>query len=97
MLKNFLLSKVPFTQLSLGLDVSEKYDKTTCEGGTCPVVLQLLKEELQLDSAKSILDFDLCLYDHHKPSLGGAYDEFIFSARQDNLVSCYIAMEAIIG
>ena len=79
------------------LDVSEKCDKTTCEGGTCPVVLQLLKEELQLDSAKSILDFDLCLYDHHKPSLGGAYDEFIFSARQDNLVSCYIAMEAIIG
>jgi len=75
----------------------DKEDKSYCESGSCPVVLRLLTESLELNSPEQIVDFDLSLYDHQKPCLGGAYDEFIFSGRQDNLVSCCIAMESMIA
>ena len=56
----------------------------------------MLAEHLKTD-VESILDFDLSLYDYQDPRLGGAFDEFIFSGRQDNLVSCFVATEAILG
>ncbi|EPZ34400.1 Peptidase M18 2 domain-containing protein [Rozella allomycis CSF55] len=55
--------------------------------------LQLLAEELKVQS-NQILDFELCLYDTQAPNFGGLNNEFIQSARLDNLLMSYIAMES---
>ncbi len=56
---------------------------------------QFLVEELGrvgTSDTKEILSFDLSLYDTQKASFIGAKDEFISSARVDNLASCYCAL-----
>ncbi len=42
-----------------------------------------------------LLDFDLFLYDVQPPSLLGLHNEFICSARLDNLLSCHALVEGI--
>jgi aspartyl aminopeptidase len=46
---------------------------------------------------KSILDFDLFLYDTHMPTQVGYLNEFIAGARIDNLLSCYCGLEGLIA
>ncbi len=43
-----------------------------------------------------VLDYELSLYDSHAPNLIGLRNEFIASARLDNLISCYTGMLALI-
>ncbi|MDA8864382.1 hypothetical protein N9I05_04950, partial [Pseudomonadales bacterium] len=45
---------------------------------------------------ETILAWDLCFYDVNPPALIGLNDAFIASARLDNLLSCFIALEALI-
>ena len=59
-----------------------------------PLLLQLLAIELDV-SVNSIIDFELSLYDMQNASLGGAFSEFIHSARLDNLASCFLAVEGL--
>lgn len=47
--------------------------------------------------AGSILDFDLALFDTHPSTLGGLLNEFIFSARLDNLMMTYTALQGLIN
>lgn len=51
---------------------------------------------LQGIHAREILGFDLSLYDVIPPALGGLDGEFIFSARLDNLASCFAATQGLI-
>jgi len=44
-----------------------------------------------------ILDFELSFYDTAPAAITGLNSDFIASARLDNLLSCYIALEAIIN
>ena len=46
--------------------------------------------------AEDIMDFELVLYDTQKACLGGLWDEFIFSARLDNLNQTYCATMGLI-
>jgi aspartyl aminopeptidase len=46
--------------------------------------------------AEDIMDFELVLYDTQKACLGGLRDEFIFSARLDNLNQTYCATMGLI-
>jgi len=60
-----------------------------------PLLLQILSEEIGVKIA-DIVDFELNLFDVQKANLGGAYSEFIHSARLDNLASCFLAVEALV-
>jgi aspartyl aminopeptidase len=57
---------------------------------------QISDEYPQLDVAK-ILDFELCFYDVNPPAVVGLQQEFITSARLDNLLSCYVALQSILN
>lgn len=59
-------------------------------------LIKLLSTELGVD-ASNIEDFELILYDTEKSCLGGFNDEFIFSPRLDNQVTCYTAIQGLIG
>ncbi len=61
---------------------------------------EILKSELRetypsLEIAK-VLDYELCLYDVQPPSYLGLNNEFITSARLDNLLSCYIGLSSLL-
>ena len=45
---------------------------------------------------KEVLDFELLFYDTQAPDFIGLNKEFLASARLDNLLSCYVGLQAII-
>jgi aspartyl aminopeptidase len=64
-----------------------------------PEFKTLLLEQVQLEHPKAmieeILAFDLFCYDFHGPAYIGMNNEFISSARLDNLLSCHAGMTAL--
>jgi aspartyl aminopeptidase len=42
-----------------------------------------------------VLDYEICFYDTQPATISGLKDDFINSARLDNLLSCYIGLDAI--
>eukprot|EP01091_Cochliopodium_minus_P011252 TRINITY_DN313_c0_g1_i1.p1 TRINITY_DN313_c0_g1~~TRINITY_DN313_c0_g1_i1.p1 ORF type:complete len:468 (-),score=142.19 TRINITY_DN313_c0_g1_i1:59-1411(-) len=61
-----------------------------------PILLEILSKELDC-KPEDIKDFELSLCDASPGVIGGLKDEFIFSARLDNLLSCYCAVEGLVG
>jgi len=61
----------------------------------------ILQEQLIADSPMldivSVVDYEISLYDTQKPAIVGLNDDFISSARLDNLLSCYIGLTALIN
>lgn len=59
---------------------------------------QRLVAELKRDGhdAVEVLDYELCLYDTQGAAQIGWCDDFIASARLDNLLSCYVGMQALL-
>ena len=49
-----------------------------------------------LAQADKVLAYELSLYDMQPPAVTGMHDEFISSARLDNLLSCYVGVMALI-
>lgn len=58
-------------------------------------LIKLLSQETGCES-QQILDFDLHLADTQPATLGGVLEEFIFSPRLDNQVSCFCALEGLV-
>lgn len=56
---------------------------------------QLRVQDPGLD-VRQVLDYELSLYDTQPPGLVGLHEEFITSARLDNLLSCYIGLQALL-
>lgn len=56
-----------------------------------------LKRQYQRLAVGKILAFELCLYDCQGAEIVGLENEFIASARLDNLLSCYAGMEALLA
>ncbi len=44
---------------------------------------------------ESVVDYDLCFYDTQSAAIIGVEDQFIASARLDNLLSCFVGCKAI--
>ncbi len=60
------------------------------------LAVQLKLEHPALD-VQEVLDFEISLYDVNPPAVIGINDEFLASARLDNLLSCYVGMESLIA
>ncbi|KAG7663639.1 uncharacterized protein J8A68_002888 [[Candida] subhashii] len=58
-------------------------------------LIELIAKELGVETTQ-IEDFELVLFDHQKSTIGGLNDEFIFSPRLDNLVSCFCGTRGLI-
>lgn len=60
----------------------------------------LLRERLQVEhpgcDVQQVLDYELSFYDTQAPALIGLRREFIASARLDNLLSCFTALQALL-
>ena len=59
-------------------------------------LLKYLNEENSQSGLQSVLDYELCFYDTQPPALVGYNEEFIASARLDNLLSCYLGLKGLI-
>jgi len=57
----------------------------------------LLLSMLEDADAEEVLDYNLSFYDTQSPAVIGLKDEFIASARLDNLLSCYLGLQALIN
>ena len=55
----------------------------------------LLAEQF-LPAGAEVLDYELCLYDTQPAATVGLNQDFFASARLDNLLSCYVATEALL-
>ena len=79
-------------------DENSNNNSNTKDGWTehqSPPLLEVLAAELGVQ-VSDIADFELCLFDIQKAALGGAFSEFIHSARLDNLASCFMAVQALL-
>jgi len=57
---------------------------------------QIQKQSVDLDISK-VLDYEICLYDMQNAAITGLDDDFISSARLDNLLSCYIGLTSLLN
>jgi aspartyl aminopeptidase len=57
---------------------------------------QCRQQHPDLDVGK-VLDYEICLYDTQQAAVTGLSGDFISSARLDNLLSCYVGMQAVLA
>lgn len=68
--------------------INENMEKTCIE--------DILAKELKIDR-KSILDYELFIYDREKGKIIGLNDEFIHSSRLDNLAMAHVSLNALLS
>lgn len=55
-----------------------------------------LKQQHPTSDATQVLDFEISLYDTQAPALVGLQQDFIASARLDNLLSCFVGLQSLL-
>jgi len=83
------------SQSKVETEASES-DASSIQDKHHPQLLSLLAEELSVQP-EQIHDLELALYDTQPACFGGINNEFVFSARLDNLFSSFCAVEALAG
>lgn len=66
-----------------------------CLSEEAPNLITILRDEL--GTTHDILDSELYFYDTQPPGFVGLKEEFIASARLDNLLSCYTGLQALLS
>eukprot|EP00741_Cyanophora_paradoxa_P006059 tig00000981_g5877.t1 len=79
----------------LSTAIKGQLEKDADESRHHPALLRLLADELKCEPA-DIMDFELSVCDTQPAVIGGVFREFIFSARIDNLLSCFCALESFV-
>lgn len=69
---------------------------TTMSSRHCPQLLQEIAKEINVDPA-AIEDFELVVFDTQPSVVGGLNNEFVFSARLDNLNSSFCSLQGLIN
>lgn len=96
--------------LAIHLDRDANANRSVNPQTDLPVVLMQSKEKLQFNqllkavledqgvtNVDQVLDYELSFYDCQSAAMIGWNDDFIASARLDNLLSCYIGLQALIN
>jgi aspartyl aminopeptidase len=91
--KRSINAQTDLPPLLLQVASDKKDDKT-------PTFRELLASELKQQQpsldVKEVLDYEMSLYDTQAPALIGLNQDFIASARLDNLLSCHAGLEALL-
>lgn len=66
------------------------------EGSFDDFLLNWLQTECGIKNVTRVLSHELSFYDTQLPAVIGLHDEFIASARLDNLLSCYVSLQALL-
>ncbi len=61
------------------------------------ILLSLVQAQHEVMQASRVIDYDLSFYDVQPPAVVGLHDDFISSARLDNLLSCYTGLQALLA
>ncbi len=102
------IAVIPSLAIHLDRDANDK--RTVNKQKHLPPVLMKLPEDNKADfkamllkiinaeqnNAVKVLDYELSFYDVQSPAVIGLHDDFIASARLDNLLSCYTGLMALI-
>lgn len=71
------------------------------EEGDKPDFRALLEQQLRAEHGDQVvgkvLDYEICFYDTQPAALVGLNEDFISAARLDNLLSCYIGLQALLS
>jgi len=108
MLLNFKkpIAIIPSLAIHLNRNVNENF-AVNAQKDLPPLFLQseeknssleaILAEEIKKSAKdfKKILAHELCLYDTQGPALVGIHGQFLASARLDNLLSCWVALQSL--
>ncbi len=88
--------------LAIHLDKEANKNRSINAQTDIPPIMMQSSEEisftdilLQESDLKEILDFELLFYDTQAPAFIGLKNEFLASSRLDNLLSCYVGLQAI--
>jgi len=60
------------------------------------ILLQLMQKQCDVNDAEEVLDYELSFYDVQPPAFVGLHQDFIASARLDNLLSCYTGLMSLL-
>jgi aspartyl aminopeptidase len=78
--------------VNANIDDSQKHSAFDALSKHHPLLLSLIASELGVQDLSKIRDFELSLFDTQPAIVGGALNEFIFSARLDNLLMSYVSL-----
>jgi len=60
-------------------------------------LLAVIRDLPGRQDVQKVLSHELCFYDTQAPALVGLHEQFIASARLDNLLSCYVCMQSLLN
>ncbi len=88
--------------LAIHLDIDANKERSINAQTDIPPIMMRSDEMISFEEIlmkesglKEILDFELVFYDTQAPAFIGLNREFLASARLDNLLSCYVGLQAI--
>ena len=94
-----ILATTTTTMMEPNKDLEEEAKKQvngdTWREGQEPLLLQRIAKELDV-TVPQIVDFELNLYDTQPATIGGMNQDFLYSARLDNLATIFCAVEALV-
>jgi aspartyl aminopeptidase len=86
---------IPVICTEIAQKVAELDGTESVNSTQCTALMKAIANEAGC-KPEEIVDFDLSVIDTQPAAIGGVYDEFIFSPRLDNLISCYCAIKALV-